>query len=202
MRKLTIILWLCLWLQFSCAVKPLITNQYVLTTFSKKHSVNKCADHSILVNTPHALAGLNTNQMLYSTEPFVLNAFIHSAWVDPPAQMLLPLIIQSLEYSGCFAAITSNNNSSHTDYRIDTELIELQQNFLSKPSRVNFVIEVTLTNVNADHLIASRLFYYKVPCVSDTPYSGVIATNQATQLFTQELTNFITQHLDSRKQSH
>lgn len=186
-----------------CAVKPAITNQYKLSNYSttplSKHSTHQ----SILINPPEAVAGYQTSQMLYTDKPFEISAFAHNGWLNPPADMLLPLITQSLQRTGYFYAVSSTSNSEQTDYRLDTQLIELQQNFLVKPSRMDFVVKVVLTRVSDDHVIASQLLSYHLPCPADTPYGGVIAANQAVKMFTGDVSSFIVKHvsLEPRQQA-
>ncbi|KTD17480.1 ABC-type transport auxiliary lipoprotein family protein [Legionella jordanis] len=174
-----------------CAVKPLVNDQFKLASFSKKQLTAKASSHSIFVNAPDAVAGYQREEMLYTDKLFELKPFVHSAWVDEPADMLLPLIVQSLQRSGYFHVVASSPGSEITEYRIDTQLLELQQNFLTKPSAVEFAAKVVLVRVEDNQVLASRIFSYRIPCVADTPYGGVVAANRATALFTGELTQFV-----------
>ncbi|MDI9818706.1 ABC-type transport auxiliary lipoprotein family protein [Tatlockia sp. PL877] len=196
MKKFNLWLLLCIhFLLIGCAVKPLVTSQYKLAAYSKKQMAGKATKYSIFVNTPVAAAGYKTEEMLYTKKPFELMPFVHNAWVDPPAEMLLPLIVQSLNCSGYFHAVASSPSSETTDYRLDTQLIELQQSFLTKPSRIHLVVKAVLTRVDDNRIIASRIICPQVTCPIDSPYGGVLAANRATELFTTELTNFIVMHV-------
>ncbi len=177
------------------AVKPSVTNQYTLNAFSSQTFNKPSSARSILVSKPEAMAGYETEQMLYMKKPYELSVFAHNAWIDPPADMLFPLIVQSLQSSHYFFAVASTLSSESADYRLDTQLIELQQNFLYKPSVLEFSAKVVLTNVSTNQIIASRVIKQRVPCTKNTPYGGVIAANQATQRFTQELTRFVIDHI-------
>ncbi|WED44679.1 ABC-type transport auxiliary lipoprotein family protein [Legionella cardiaca] len=180
-----------------CSVKPLITDQYKLGAFSKKQLTKKSSNHSIFVNTPDAVAGYQSESMLYTDKAYELTPFVHSAWVDEPAEMLLPLIVQSLQRSGYFRVVASSPGAEVAEYRLDTQLIELQQNFLTKPSTVNFVVKIVLVRVEDNHVVASRIINHLVPCPADTPYGGVIAANRATELFTAILTQFVVKHISN-----
>ncbi len=182
------------------AIKIPASNQYKLAAFSNKQLTRQSVKLSILVNQPEAVAGYQTEQMLYVNKPFSLNAFVNNAWTDPPAAMLLPLIVQSLQRSGYFYAILSSPYAQQADYRLDTQLLELQQNFLKNPSVVDLVVKVVLTRVNDNHVVASRLISQHVCAPLETPYGGVIAANRATENFTAELTNFIIRHV--KQDSH
>ncbi|CEK11675.1 ABC-type transport auxiliary lipoprotein family protein [Legionella hackeliae] len=196
MKKYSLVI-LILVLLSGCSVKPLITNQYKLGAFSTKQFSKSPSRHSIFVNTPDAVAGYQDESMLYTVKTYELTPFVHSAWVDQPAEMLLPLIVQSFQRSGYFHVVASSPGAEVAEYRIDTQLIELQQSFLTKPSTVHFVVKSVLVRVEDSQVIASRIFSHIVPCPADTPYGGVVAANQATLLFTTELTKFVINHIGS-----
>ena len=181
-------------------VKTVVTNQYKLDAFSEKQLTNKISPQSILITTPEAVAGYQTNEMIYVQKLFELNNFAHSAWISPPADMLYPLIVQSVQRSGYFYAVASSPNSEHTDYRLDTQLIKLQQNFLTKPSKIDFVVKVVLTNTKDNRVVASRMIAQHITCSHESPYGGVLAANLATKQFTAELSNFIVQQVKRDRQ--
>lgn len=174
-----------------CAVTPLVTDQYKLTGHSEKRL--NCAGKmgSVFVNMPEAVVGYQTDSMLYMQKPYKLMPFVHHAWISPPAGMLLPLIVQSLSRTGCFTAVNSSPSAATADYMIETQLLELHQNFLVKPSEIAFVAKVSLIRSSTNQVVSSRIMKYYVKCRMDTPYGGVIAANHAAKLFTEALTHFI-----------
>ncbi|KTD64412.1 ABC-type transport auxiliary lipoprotein family protein [Legionella spiritensis] len=172
-------------------VKSVVTNQYKLSAYSAKKLANHQSSVSILVNAPEAVGGYQTEQMLYMEKPFEISSFAYNAWANPPADMLFPLIMQSLQRSGYFYAVASSPTSEKTDYRLDTQLIELQQNFLQKPSTIHFIAKIVLTHLDDNRVIASRIISLRIPCPRESPYGGVLAANQATLSFTNQLTEFV-----------
>ncbi|STX41008.1 ABC transporter auxiliary component [Legionella donaldsonii] len=197
MNKVGLILLFCAQCLLSACspIKTPVTNQYKLAAFSNKQLASNAAHQSILVTTPDAVAGYQTEQMLYIQKPFELSSFAKNAWIDPPADMLFPLIVQSLQRSGYFYAVASTPHSEQTDYRLDTQLIALQQNFLRKPSVLDLVVKVTLTHVSDNRVVASKVISQQVCCPMDTPYGGVIAANRATENLTAEIANFVVNHV-------
>lgn len=179
-------------------VKSPIIHQYQLKAFKTGSYQQKAHVQSILVSPPEAVAGYQTNQMLYTCKPFEISAFAHNSWANPPADMLLPLIVQSLQRAGYFRIVTSSANSEHTDYRVDTQLIELKQNFLKKPSQIDLAIKVVLSNLNQNRPTASRILRYTVTTLTDTPYGGVVAANKAVEQFTADLSRFVRQATHNR----
>src|SRR5579872_4250907 len=115
-------------------VKVAVTNEYKLTSYSARSYVSKPRSVSLLVTAPEAVAGYQTEQMLYMKKPFQVQAFVKNAWTNPPADMLYPLLEQSLQKTGYFYAVASSPHYPEADYRLDTQLLSLDQNFLKKPS--------------------------------------------------------------------
>ena len=185
----------CLILTNCSSIQTPITDQYRLSGYSHQVLRNHPTAHSILVNKPEAVAGYETNQMLYINKPYELTPFAHNAWVNPPAEMLFPLIVESLQTSGYFFAVASSPTAESTQYRIDTQLIELHQNFLVRPSVIELTVKVVLTDAPNNHVIASKMIKERIPCVRNNPYGGVMAANEATRRFTAELTRFVIGHI-------
>ncbi|WP_010654187.1 ABC-type transport auxiliary lipoprotein family protein [Fluoribacter dumoffii] len=176
-------------------VKISVKNQYQLSAYSSKQLAKDPMPITLLVTAPEAAAGYQTEQMLYIKKPYELEPFAKNAWVNPPADMLYPLMLQSLQRTNLFAAVTSNAYTLGVDYRVDTQLLRLEQNFLKKPSVIEFSVKMVLTHVSDNKVLASRIVNLQVPCPSDTPYGGVIAANKATQKFTENLAHFVVSHI-------
>ncbi|HVT61884.1 MAG TPA: hypothetical protein VHD33_00140, partial [Legionellaceae bacterium] len=120
-----------------------------------------------------------------------------NAWMSPPAAMLFPLMVSSIESSRYFYAVAVDPNVSKTDYRLESEVIRLQQNFLVKPSQLELVMQVMLIQTNTNKVLATNTIYERIPCPSDTPLGGVIAANQAASKLTRRITYFVIDHIRS-----
>ena len=181
-------------------IKTLVSNQYKLEAFSANKWVQKKTTSSILISQPEAMAGYQTEQMYYIQKPFELSTYVHNAWMSSPANMLYPLIMQSIERTGYFSAVASGPYVDKADYRLDSQLIELQQNFLVKPSVLDFSVKILLTHVADNRVVASHTFSQHISCPTDTPYGGVIAANKATHAFTKALSRFVVTKVSQDKQ--
>lgn len=175
-----------------------VKNQYQLSEYSRKQLVQNPMPITLLVTAPDAAAAYQTEQMLYIKKPYELEAFAQNAWVNPPADMLYPLILQSLQRTNLFKAVTSNVYTLGADYRLDTQLLSLDQNFLKKPSVIEFSVKMVLTRVTDNKVLSSRIINLNIPCSNDTPYGGVLAANKATQQFTASLAHFVVSHIDKK----
>lgn len=180
-------------------IKPTVTNQYKLDSYSEKRLAGKFTSQSILITPPEAVTGYQTEQMLYIRKHFELSSFAQNSWIGPPADMLFPLIVQSVQRSGFFRAVSSSPGQEQTDYRLDTQLIELQQDFLKTPSEIKLTVKIVLTNVHDGRVVASRVIQQRVKCPFESPYGGVLAANLATRQFTADLAHFVVTHVKRDK---
>lgn len=178
-------------------VKSIINNQYQLSAYSTKQLARHPKALTLHVTAPDAVAEYQTSQMLYIKKPFQIEAFAKNAWITPPADMLYPLLVQSMQGTGYFHAVTSGTNASEADYRLDTQLLALEQNFLKKPSVIEFSVKVILSRTTDNQVIASRIINQQIPCPMDTPYGGVIAANKAALLFTAAVAKFVISQIKS-----
>ncbi len=189
---------LCWLMLSSCSpIKTPVIHQYTLTIPAYKHkqTTHKRLNSTLLISKPEAMAGYQTDQMLYVNTPFTLEPFAKNAWTSPPAAMLYPVLVQYIQDSHVFRAITSSPFADKTDYRLDTQLIALNQNFLSQPSILNFTVKLALTRVSDNHVLASQLITKHIPCSSNTPLGGVVAANQASTAFAEDALAFVITHI-------
>ena len=148
---------------------------------------------TLIINPPHAAAGFDSQHIIYVREPHKLDYFAHSQWVDPPARMLAPLLRATIESSGAFRAVVLTPGAAAGDLRLDTEIIRLQHEFQTQPSRVRFTLRVTLVDEKTRRVLAGREFDAVVPASSDDPYGGVVAANHAVRTVLEDLSQFLTE---------
>ena len=145
---------------------------------------------TLIVNPPHAAAGFDSPHIMYVRETHKLEYFAHSEWVDTPARMLAPLLVAAVETTAAFRAVVPTPSAAAGDLRLDTEIIRLQQEFDSPPSRVRFTLRAYLVDDKTRRVLAWRDFEAAVPSASDDPYGGVVAANRAMQTVVEELAAF------------
>ena len=136
---------------------------------------------TLMVHMPRAAAGFDSHRMIYVREPHRLEYFAHSEWVDSPARMLAPLMVATLGASGAFGAVVPASGAAAGDLGLETEIVRLQHDFGTVPSRVRFTLRATLVGGAARKVVAWREFDVSVPAPGDDPYGGVLAANLAVQ---------------------
>lgn len=145
---------------------------------------------TLIVSSPHAAAGFDSQRIMYLRQANQLEYFAHNEWIDTPARMLAPLIVAAVESSGTFHAVVQTPSPAGGEMRLDTEILRLQHEFLSVPSRVRFTLRAYLVESATRRVIASREFEAAVPAASNDPHGGVLAANRAVRTVLEELSAF------------
>lgn len=145
---------------------------------------------TLVVATPRAAAGYDSTQMVYQRRAQEVEHFAYARWVDTPAQMLAPLIVDALQRSAAFAAVVQAPTSAATDLRLDTEVIRLQHDFSVVPSRVRLTLRAVLLDAARHRVLATRDFDLDEDAASADPYGGVVAAQRAVQRMLAQLSAF------------
>lgn len=153
----------------------------------------EAARRVVAVTTPVAAPGFDTTAIVYQRRPQQLEHFATARWVEPPARMIAPLIVDALQRGGAFAAVVPSSSGTRAELRLDTELLRLQQQFDAAPSRVRLTLRAVLVDVAARRVVASAEFDRSVDAASDDPYGGVVAAQSALQQVLGELAAFAAQ---------
>jgi cholesterol transport system auxiliary component len=143
---------------------------------------------TLAIGMPSAAAGFDTPQMAYQQRPLELDYFATHRWAETPARMLRPLLMRSLE--PVFQSVVPVAGNMPADLRLDTEILRLQQNFTTKPARIELALRAQLTDLKSKRVIAVKLFNETEQTVSEDAYGGVIATNRALGRLLDQLTEF------------
>jgi cholesterol transport system auxiliary component len=145
---------------------------------------------TLIIEPPHAAAGFDSPRIIYVRETHKLEYFAHSEWIDPPARMLAPLLVAAVENTRAFRAVVLTPSAAAGDLRLDTEIIRLQHEFQTQPSRVRFTLRAYLVDDKTRRVLAWREFDAAVPAASEDPYGGVVAANRAVQTVLENLSAF------------
>lgn len=145
---------------------------------------------TLVVSPPHAAAGFDSQHIMYVRQASQLEYYAHNEWVDTPARMLAPLIVAAVEQSGAFRAVVQTPSIAAGDLRLDAEVIRLQHEFLSTPSRVRFTLRAYLVDSTTRRVLASREFEAVAAAPSEDPYGGVMAAHEAVRSVLEELAAF------------
>lgn len=177
----------------SCSMlSPVKTEPKTAYVINALPRVSTHARHAttIMVSQVGSEAIYNTSQMAYSKHPYQVAYFAKNRWAARPADMLQPLIIQTLQNTHYFHAVVTSSSIGQADYLLNTQLIQMQQEFNSCSSYYRMKLRAQLINVNTNKTIATKVFSVTINAPYYNPYGGVIAANQATAIILKKLTKF------------
>lgn len=164
------------------ALPPPKVEEPVLHVLDAKPPIPRASatrDLVLEVGAPRAAPGFDTAALLYVQKPYVLDAFAAHRWADAPARMIAPPLTRALEQTGYFRAVVPAPAGVPADLRIETELVRLQQDFTSRPSRVELSLRFRLLDLRGRRVLASRVVDVDEAAPSDDPDGGVLAANAA-----------------------
>lgn len=132
----------------------------------------------IVVAEPRSQAGYATVRMAYMKRDYALDYFANSQWADTPARMLQPLLVAALEATGHYAAVLRAPAAVAAGLRVDTEVVHMEQVFVTQPSRMRIAVRVQLIDPQRGQVLGTRLFDVNAAAPTDDAYGGVRAANQ------------------------
>jgi cholesterol transport system auxiliary component len=183
----------CALLLASCSVLSPVktsTNENYLLNPHVPVAIHRSHPVTLLVTTTESNAIYNTSQMAYSLSPHQVTYFAKSRWADIPSRMLQQSIIQTLQNTHFFAAVVSSSAVGNYNYILNTQLLELTQDFTQKPSVVRMSVRAEITRASNNQIIAVKQFNAVETAPQDTPCGGVVAANRATADILQQLSSF------------
>ena len=185
-----------------CTLVPPIKPS-AMTTYNLDIDFEPVSENSgeliLRINTPKVLSGLNSSRMVYIEQAHEINYFSQNQWIDSPARMLAPLLVQALEHRGKYRAVVNMRSASRADIRLDTDIIRFQHEFITRPSQVHLTIRAQLFDLQGKSVIATREFDVIETATADTPYGGVLATNSAVKKILQQIAEFSAQESQAGK---
>lgn len=146
---------------------------------------------TLLINPPHAAAGFDSPRMIYLRDLHKLEYFALSQWVEAPARMLGPLLVTAIERTGAFRAVVLMPGAAAGEVRLDTDLIRLQHEFQTSPSRVRLTLRATVVDDKTRRVLAWQTFEAVEPADSEDASGGVLAANRAVQKVVDQLARFM-----------
>ena len=158
----------------------------------------KSIPRALTVSPPRAAPGYDTVRMAFLRQPHRLEYFSKNRWAETPAKMLGPLLVRALELRTGFKSVTSADGMVKGDVRLDTEIIMLQQEFTTSPSRLHMRLRVHLVEQGSYRILATQVFDVVEAAPTDDPYGGVIAANRMLPRLLSQIADFAAMNGNSR----
>jgi len=152
--------------------------------------VRRSSGKILLVTVSKEAAGFDSNRIAYTREPPKLDYYKDSVWSDTPAKMLLPILVRAFESTGVFKAVVSPPSPVLADVRVDVDVIRLQQEFMTMPSRVRLITRIKIVEMKSGHVLETRLFEAIESAPSENAAGAARAANAAMQKVLGEMVPF------------
>ena len=149
------------------------------------------AHEILLLSAPQAEPGFDTPRMVYLTRPHEVSYYATNQWAETPARMIGTLLMRSLEKSGLWRVVVPIPSSVRGDYRLDTQGLVLQQEFLQRPSQVRVGFRLQLVRVHEQAVLGSHRFEVVETAATDDAYGGVLAANRAVATLLEQVTTWV-----------
>ena len=134
---------------------------------------------TLLILPPSINPVYDTVRMVYTTRPHQIEYFSRHEWGASPANMLLPLLVQTMEHTQSFHAVLTPPHFGSYRYALRSEILELTQDFTSEHATLAFSLRVQLVDGTSNRIIASDTLSVREPMRQQTPYAGIVAANIA-----------------------
>lgn len=158
--------------------------------------INSVPDHviksrqraiTLLVALPETNPVYNTRRMAYTTCPYQITYYSQSRWVQAPADMLEPLLIQTLQKTNHFKAIVSPPYTGHYDYVMRTEIKTLLIDYTQRTPVLRLSLQGQIISAVSGSVRSSQDFTTSVPLPQLSPYGAVLAANCAVEELLREI---------------
>lgn len=144
---------------------------------------------TLLVLPPQARPAIDSTQMAYTLRPHHLAYFAQNQWAETPPQMLQPLIVRTLEATGAFRAVLTTPPAGSDTLALQTEIVDLVQDFTSEPPVLRFSLRARLGDDS--RALATKEITVRETMQQKTPYAGVVAANAAVAQALRQLAGFV-----------
>lgn len=146
---------------------------------------------TLIISQPRAVPGYDTDRMIYVRQPHLLENFARNRWIETPARMLSPILVNALEARTGFKAVATAAGATKGDLRLDTEIMMLRQDFSTVPSTLHMVLRMQLVEQENYHIIATQTFDAFEAAPTEDPEGGVIAANWLLPKLLDQIAEFV-----------
>ena len=176
------------------------THSYLLEwSGDARPAMHRADGPSLLIAPMRAAPGFDTRDMAYTRHAHELEYFTRHRWVDAPARMLEPLLLQAAEQTGLLRSVSAAGSGAQVDLRLDSSLLYLRQVCRLEPSELQLGVRASLIEVSSGRVIDERTLTVSEPLEVRTPYAGVQAANRALARLLAELQDWLAEQIGASR---
>lgn len=169
-------------------IKP--STEYSFTQIPAPHHAKYRSSRIIMVMTPDAAPYYKSTQIAYQMQPHQVSYFTQNAWAEPPAQMLQPLLVKTLQNTNRYRAIVAPPVTGNYDYMLTTQILNLRVKYDTHPAVFEVTIRAQIFNAASNKAIATKDITVDEPICNGPFYTRILAANHAIANALAQIANF------------
>lgn len=132
---------------------------YTLTPKSTYSGDLPTVHWQLVIETPVAPAGINTNRIALAYSPITLDYYAGATWTDSAPSLVQTLLIESFENTSRIVAVGRESVGLRPDYVLKLELREFQAEYetLEAPPSVHIRVIAKLVRMPAREIVAAHM---------------------------------------------
>ena len=154
----------------------------------------RCGPAVLSVPRPDARPVYDTAQMAYTQRAHQVAYFTRHQWAETPGQMLHPLLVRTIDRTGCFGTVLSQPAVGAT-HILRADIVELVQDFTQEPPVLRLGLRVRLEVVGSTRPPAQREVTVTEPMRQKSPLAGVDAANDAVARALRDTADFVLEQM-------
>jgi cholesterol transport system auxiliary component len=184
----------------ACAFGPVASREVNTYTLSTQKTAKRCSQikaDTLLVAMPQAMPGYQTEKMAYRQQTNEIAYYTRNTWIAPPAELLQPMIIRTLQNSGCVGSVVPEPYLGVADLRLDTQVLQFARVYANKQDKrgaYHIAVNTQLVDTISNRVVASQNTQVQQPIKSSQPRAGVEAANLAANTVMQDIAKLCQKH--------
>jgi cholesterol transport system auxiliary component len=154
----------------------------------------RCAPAVLAVARPDARPVYDTAQMAYTLRPHQVAYFARHQWAETPGQMLHPLLVRTIERTGCFGVVLAQPGAGAT-HTLRADIVELVQDFTQEPPVLRLGLRVRLDVVGSTRPPVQRDVTVTEAMRQKDPLAGVDSANDAVARALEQTAAFVLEQM-------
>lgn len=140
----------------------------------------------IQITRMKADAPYDSENMYYSLERYQLSHYSRNQWVAAPMIMMTKALQEKLLQSCQYSNVVSADFMTTSKYRLNSQLIELQQNIRNDKSTIVLAVLVQLVDNKSNKVVKSKTFVENVEVIPNQ-HGYTVGVNKAVDKFLDDL---------------
>ena len=150
------------------------------------------SDSILMLGRISSTQSFSGTDMLYRDTQLSQNSYAYSRWNSSATVMLLSAFEEALEKSGQYKAVVPYSSQAQSDLLLESTLFDFSHH-INKNGTSEGVLKVSFNLIDSKtrRVIASRMFFSRVPASAANAPAAVMALNKATTNVIRELIDWL-----------